>query len=74
MTCSIIGDSITKGTYTGEEDTRPASIANPCFAELIGKRLGFTIKNYGINGVSISRVCTLERSWERESGYVARTR
>ncbi len=63
ITCSIIGDSITKGTYTAEGDSCPASIASPCFAELIGERLGLAIKNYGINGVSISRVSPTNREY-----------
>ncbi len=62
-TCAIIGDSITRGTYTGEGDGCPAAIASPCFAEIIGERLGFEIKNYGINGVSISRVSPVNREY-----------
>ncbi len=54
---AVIGDSITRGTYTGENDRCPASIANPRFSDILGERLGFDeVKNYGINGVSISRV------------------
>ncbi len=63
IACSIIGDSITKGTYTGEGDRCPASIANPCFADIVGARLGMQIKNYGINGVSVSRVSPVNREY-----------
>ncbi len=63
ITCAVVGDSITKGTFTAEGDTCPASIATPCFADLIGERLGFSVKNYGINGVSISRVSPTNREY-----------
>ena len=52
----VMGDSITRGTYTGEHDDCPKSIASPCFAELV--QVGLQIpemKNYGMNGISVSR-------------------
>ncbi len=63
ITCAIIGDSITKGTYTAEGDSCPASIASPCFADIIGDYFAFQIKNYGINGVSVSRVSPTNREY-----------
>ena len=51
----LLGDSIARGTYTGEGDWCPLSLANPTFAELVGEGLGFDdICNYGTNGISIS--------------------
>ena len=56
MKLITIGDSITRGTYTGVDDPCPLSVANPNFSELLRQKLGFTeLKCYGINGVCISR-------------------
>ena len=50
-----IGGSIVKGTYTGENDKSPMSIAHPNFAEIVCKELGFDeLLNYGQNGVCLS--------------------
>ena len=50
-----IGDSITRGTYTGEGDWCPLSLATPNFAQLIKEALEYDeLINYGANGVSIS--------------------
>ena len=54
-TLVAIGDSITRGTFTGENDPYPRSIANPNFAELVAGSLGYdALINYGENGVSVS--------------------
>lgn len=50
-----IGDSITKGTYTGENDWCPLSLANPNFSERIKEAFAFDeLINYGMNGISVS--------------------
>ncbi len=36
-------------------DSAPVSIANPCFVDILGEKLGVAVRNYGINGVSISK-------------------
>ena len=52
----VVGDSITRGTYTGETDDCPKSIANPCFAQIVQKGLNIPqMINYGMNGISVSR-------------------
>jgi len=55
MKLITIGDSITRGTYTGENDPCPMSLAKPNFSELLKEKLGFSyLKCCGINGVCIS--------------------
>ena len=55
MKLVTIGDSITRGSYTGINDPCPMSVANPNFSELLRQKLGFDdLKCCGINGVSIS--------------------
>lgn len=59
-----IGDSITRGTYTGEGDWCPLSLAAPNFSQLIKEALGYDeLINYGVNGVCISS--TSEQEPER---------
>ncbi len=54
-TLVAIGDSITRGTFTGENDPYPCSIASPNFVEIIRRGLGYdNLINYGENGVSVS--------------------
>lgn len=74
-----IGDSITRGTYTGEGDWCPLSLAKPCFAQLVKEALGYDeLINYGSNGVSISSTSKTnsefaisKRIREMESGDMA---
>lgn len=50
-----IGDSITRGTYTGDGESSPLSVAKPNFAQLVKDTLGYDeLINYGVNGVCIS--------------------
>ena len=63
-TLVVLGDSITRGTFTGEGDWCPLSLAQPTFAELVGKQLGFdVVHNYGTNGISISETTALEEDY-----------
>ena len=63
-TLVVLGDSITRGTFTGEGDWCPLSLAQPTFAELVGKQLGFdTVHNYGTNGISVSETTALEEGY-----------
>ena len=49
------GDSITKGTYTKDGDPMPMRIADPCYCDIVAKKLGVkNYENFGINGVSYS--------------------
>lgn len=53
---NVIGDSITYGAYTGENDDSPASTAEMPWCAVMAERLGFkALRNYGISGTSISR-------------------
>jgi lysophospholipase L1-like esterase len=55
MKLLTIGDSITRGSYTGPNDPCPLSVANPNFSLMLKEMLGFSeLKCCGINGVSIS--------------------
>ena len=55
MKIVTIGDSITVGTYTAEGDDSPNSVAHPNFSEYLKDMLGCdSLKNYAINGISIS--------------------
>ena len=55
MKLVTIGDSITRGSYTGPTDPCPMSVANPNFSAILKEKLGFSeLKCCGINGVSIS--------------------
>ncbi len=52
---NAIGDSITYGTYTGANDTYPASFAEKPWCVLVAEKMGFEqVNNYGSNGTSIS--------------------
>ena len=63
-TLVVLGDSITRGTFTGEGDWCPLSLAQPPFAELVGKQLGFdVVHNYGTNGISVSETTALEEGY-----------
>ena len=59
----VIGDSITKGTYTGINDKYPASIARPNFTDAIAKHFDLEYINYGMNGVSISSLSPQLPEW-----------
>lgn len=51
----VIGDSITKGTYTQDGDSSPNSVVEINFSTLIKCALGYTeLINHGINGTAIS--------------------
>ena len=55
MKLIVIGDSITVGTYTGENECSPKSVAHPNFAELLQNMLGCEeLVNYAHNGISVS--------------------
>lgn len=55
MKLLTIGDSITRGSYTGPDDPCPMSVADPNFSLMLKEMLGFSeLKCCGINGVSIS--------------------
>lgn len=70
MKLITIGDSITKGTYTGIGDTCPASIANPNFSEILRQKLGFSeLKCYGINGVSVSVTSSVNPEYAISKNY-----
>ena len=58
-----IGDSITKGTYTGKNDLRPASIAKPNFTEIVSKYFDFEYINYAMNGIAISSLSPQATEW-----------
>lgn len=52
---NAIGDSITRGTYTAQGESIPASIAEKPWCSVVAEKLGFeSVENYGINGTSIS--------------------
>ena len=52
---NVIGDSITRGTYTAQNDTAPNSFAEKPWCLLVKEKLGFAnVNNYGSNGTSIS--------------------
>ena len=60
----VLGDSIARGTFTGEGDWCPLSLANPTFAQVVGESLGFDdICNYGTNGISISETTAQEKGY-----------
>lgn len=58
-TINVLGDSITKGAYTGENDSAPDSTANPKFTEIVAENLDCTVNNYGVSGTSISRTSSV---------------
>ena len=63
-TLVVLGDSITRGTFTGEGDWCPLSLAKPPFAEIVGVNLGFnTVYNYGTNGISVSETTAQEQGY-----------
>ena len=44
---AVLGDSITKGTYTAPTDPSPNSIASPNFADLVCRALGYAHRSSG---------------------------
>ena len=57
---NVIGDSITKGTYTSQNDSAPMSIAEKPWCSLLKEKLEFeSVTNYGFNGTSISSTSTV---------------
>ena len=50
-----IGDSITVGTYTADNESSPNTVAHPNFSEVVMEALGCDeFINYACNGISIS--------------------
>ena len=51
----VLGDSISVGTHTAEGDKAPCSIADPNYAKLVSRALGYDeLLNYAQNGTCIS--------------------
>ena len=51
MKLVVLGDSIAAGTYTGKNDTCPASKART-FGSIIAEKLGYELVNKAVNGIS----------------------
>ncbi len=64
MTIMTIGDSITRGTFTAPGDNSPLHVANPNFSDILkGKLNADKLINHGINGVSISTIAEINRTY-----------